>query len=125
MHRLARLVIALVLAVALPWHAAAVATMIDCQPPGGHEHHVTAAADEGAGHAAHHAQGHDAHGHPDLAAKAKCHASASCCAAAALPSPATAFDGAGFSQRFTPPAPAGVAAFLTSGLERPPRTIFA
>lgn len=65
------------------------------------------------------------HVQSDTSANAKCSVGASCCAAVALPSPATGFDAVALSQSFTPPEPIGVAAFLTSGLERPPRPFLA
>ena len=102
MHRCARLVIALLLAIVVPWHAVAATAMVGCDPAPEHAHHAAAAAAVGADHAMH-------HGHDDRAAptKVKCLSASACCVAAVLPSPTATFDASTASQRFAQEALVG------------------
>jgi hypothetical protein len=126
----------------------AAATMLNCGPT----HHrmagqATAAAEPSHsqavdGHGAH--SGHDASSHhhevafeghvdpgqadvdqPLPLGKFKCSACASCCLGMALPSPILTIDASVSSDTVLPGMAQGHVVFLTAGLERPPRTLFA
>ena len=68
---------------------------------------------------------HVVHGGLDKVSKYKCSACASCCAAAAIPSPPVTLESVSLPEFFAPLEPGGIAAFLTEGLERPPRSVLA
>ncbi len=149
MSRIQRIIVALVLAVALPFQGVAAATMAACGPShhrmdgvvqthshfdhdgrpeavtNGHDHasllsHEKSLAGEQA-QADHHA----VHGGLDKLSKYKCSACASCCAAAAIPSPLVVLESASLPEFFASLESSGIAAFLTEGLERPPRSVLA
>lgn len=84
------------------------------------------------GHESDHAQGSSSadssqhkHSHEGKAKTDKCSACASCCSATALPSVPVVLTSPVLKDRFAPFALNGVAAFLSEGLERPPRSILA
>jgi len=144
MHRWLRFIIAMVLSAALPLQGVAAATMQHCASHSmvdsdQHEnvdqhHHVDAGGLSD--HAIHHHHGgidvadsgdagsHHPSDHASVA-KAKCSACAACCASAAIPASSMQLGA-------VPPTGTVVAhgrtpapAFLTAGLERPPRTFLA
>ena len=133
MPRLARLALTFLLAIALPLQGMAAATMISCGL-GQHEHDVARAASHhhhgsaGHDHAAE-ANSHETHfahsheGNTDLAKGTphKCSACASCCVGAAVPSQAIAFETVKLTDHFAPLVARSVPAYVTEGLERPPR----
>ena len=140
MSRIWRIAVMWLLALAVPAQGFAAASMLNCRPG----HHGTVS---GQARADHH---HDAHGH-DGAADAdeasanvassdseaapthgihngktgSCSACASCCTVTAPPSAAPTFEAAPARDVFQPLAPPGVAAFLTDGPQRPPRSFLA
>jgi hypothetical protein len=140
MHRWARLIIALVLAAALPLQGIAAATLQACAPPSdaavpGASVHDTPAADSSP-HAMHHHQ--DASGTMKVAGSAagqaspaapvatsKCSVCAVCCAGAALPTSSITFDAAAPTEAFVATLRSPTPAFLTAGFERPPRPFLA
>ena len=134
MRRLARLALMFLLAIALPLQGVAAATMIACGS-GPHDHAHAAAHDHHAIDSAGHADAslhemHVAHSHDpksDLAGSAlhKCSACASCCVGAAVPSQAIAFDSVKLTDRFAPLVARSVPAYVSEGLERPPRAFLA
>jgi hypothetical protein len=137
MPRLARLALMFVLAIALPLQGMAAATMISCGL-GEHEHdHAHAVSHDHHGSAGHahatEASSHDtpvAHSHDGKAdlpkgALHKCSACASCCVGAAVPSQAIAFDTVKLTDRFAPLVARSVPAYVSEGLERPPRAFLA
>ena len=132
------------LALAVPAQGFAAASMLNCGPG----HHGTVSDQARTNHH------HDAHGHDGAAAttageadehvdvassdaeaapahgvhKSKtgsCSACASCCTVTAPPSAAPTFEAAPAPDVFQPLAPPGVAAFLTDGPQRPPRSFLA
>ena len=144
MSRIWRIAVMWLLALAVPAQGFAAASMLNCGPG----HHGTVS---GPARADHH---HDAHGHDGAAAadaeadeagenvvsndsepapahgvhKGKtgsCSACASCCTVTAPPSAVPAFEAAPARDVFQPLAPPGVAAFLTDGPQRPPRSFLA
>ena len=138
MHRWARLIIALVLAAALPLQGIAAATMQLCAPRADDAvssesvHHATVAADSLSPHSMHHHHGKtetvkvassDAERPPAAApaAKSKCSVCAACCAGAALPAAPIRFGEAAPDEALVPTLQSPAPAFLTTGLERPPR----
>jgi hypothetical protein len=148
MSRIQRFVVALVLAVALPFQGVAAATMAACGP----SHHLTdgmaqAHSDFGHGqseavtgshdHASPHSlesrldgepaqADHQAlHGGSHNAPKYKCSSCVSCCTSTAIPSPLVFLESAALPESFAYSEPSGVAAFLGEGLERPPRIVLA
>jgi len=125
------------LAIALPMQGMAAATMISCGV-GQHEHDGAHAVS----HRHHGSAGHDhateansyetrvAHSHvgkADLVEGTlhKCSACASCCIGAAVPSQAIAFDTVKLTDHFAPLVTRSVPAYVTEGLERPPRAFLA
>jgi len=149
MHRILRLVFALMLALALPLQGYAAASMAACgrAHAAGHreaaqvERDVRAGAQRDMHHGPHHAMHgatHDdadastAHaGSPDADgahagfgkfAKSECSVCAACCAAMAMPVAWLEFDAVSPAQSFATQLPTADAAFLTAGPERPPRT---
>jgi hypothetical protein len=142
MRRAMRLVLAFVLAAAIPLQSMAAATMALCGPvhssirsadalmtlhhPGAESHHH--------GHQLHqHASGspdvqrhlHHADAGPDKLSKSKCSVCASCCFGAAMPSPALVFNSVVTTEFFAPAVSIDAPAFVTAGPERPPRTFLA
>ena len=136
-----RLPLIWLLAVALPWQGVSAATMLAC---GIDFHPVTVAratphaegaAIMSAGH------GHGAHDamHVQVVAAAsplekspagpthehKCSACASCCLSTFAPPAPVSLDSVELSQSYRPHVPGSLAAFLTQGIERPPRIAFA
>ncbi len=148
MFRIQRIIIALVVAVALPFQGVTAATMAACGPSHhrmdglaqAHSHFdqddqpevVTGGDDRPSVHshepslAGEHAQAdhHAVHGGLDKVSKYKCSACA-CCAAAAIPSPTAILESVSLPEFFPPLEPSGIAAFLTEGPERPPRSVLA
>ena len=141
MHRWARFIVVLVLAAALPLQGIAAATLQLCAPPPEAAvpvvtaHHVTVAA-----HSSPHATHHQHHGasetvrlpssdpeHPHAApvAESKCSVCAACCAGAALPASSIEFGDAAPEDALLPSFQSPTPAFLTAGLERPPRPFLA
>lgn len=129
-----RLLLLWLMAVALPLQGFAAAGAQHCVPM--HERmQVTQAHD--LGHGGHHgvaaadADGQaEAPGHsmPDPAAKTgafKCSACAACCVALGLPASAAQLPGQPAGGLQPSAAEASAAAFLTDGLERPPRSVLA
>ena len=124
------------LAIALPAQGLAAATMLHCAPQrsdavpaahAGHEHHGAAAAQHHHGAASDHAAAGatDAEtGSDNMTTQLqKCSACATCCIGLALPSSAQPVPGP-LATPTARPEPAAVhAAFLTSGPDRPPRTL--
>lgn len=145
MWRLARIAIMWLLAAAIPLQGVAAATMASCgSAEHGHLHlqramHGHEDADAAgptmhehahdAGVALHvHAQAdHSDAGKSGLAHSQfhKCSACASCCANAAVPTQASAFEAVDLADFFTPFVARSVAAYVTEGLERPPRAFLA
>jgi hypothetical protein len=127
------------LALALPLQGVSAATMLAC----GTGHHRTGASEVSAhahGHTqTHHAQGGDASAHEhgtvaqpdvgksDLAKSAahKCSACASCCLSAVAPTAAVSFEPIILPDVFAPLVASTLAAYVTEGLERPPRRFLA
>ena len=131
------------LMLAVPVQGAAAATMAFCGP---NDHGAGQAVSAGADHAHpdgegsegdhHHAQeAHDEDASPSPqaaphakfvhAAKHKCSACASCCAAAALPSASAAFEPPLLGNSFLPLVSRSVVLLPADGLERPPRFVLA
>jgi hypothetical protein len=143
MHRAVRLVLAFLLVAAIPLQGLAAATMTLCAS--GHASSLgnpTAAAHDAmsghhrADHHMHHresaasAEGdrsvdRTSHASLDKQSKPKCSVCASCCSAAAMPSPAIVFAAVVPTAFFAPTVSIGPPAFLTAGLERPPRAFLA
>lgn len=134
---LARLALTFLLAIALPLQGMAAATMISCGL-GQHEHDRAHAVSHDHHGFAHHANATEAssyethvpHSHDgkgDLAKGTlhKCSACASCCGGAAVPSQAIAFDTVKLTDRFAPLVARSVPAYVSEGLERPPRAFLA
>lgn len=137
MHR-ARFLIVLVVALALPLQGIAAATMQLCAPhldatvASVSPHDATVAADASAQalHHHHHASARakiggsesEQHSHAGAIAKSKCSVCAACCAGAALPASSIQFGEAAPAQALVSTFQSPALAFLTAGLERPPRT---
>ena len=138
MTRVWRIVLTCLLGIALPVQGFAAYSMAACGPA----HHgaalsqVQEAHHHGAsasGHESDHAQGGGSsadpsqhkHSHEGKAKTDKCSACASCCSATALPSFPVVLTSPVLKDRFAPLAPGSVAAFLSEGLERPPRLVLA
>ena len=149
MSRIWRIAVMWLLALAVPAQGFAAASMLNCGPG----HHGTVSGQARADQ--HHHHDHNAHGHDGAAAdtdtdadeagenvasidseaapahglhKGKagsCSACASCCTVTAPPSAVPAFEAAPAPDVFQPLAPPGVAAFLTDGPQRPPRSFLA
>jgi hypothetical protein len=135
-----RIALMWLLALAVPAQGFAAASMLNCGP-GHHGALKVHAHDHGPGEATQHS--HDNAGHVDWHAqgfaerstdgaeapaahgvvKVSCSACASCCTAAALPTAAVTFDAAPVDDFMVQLASRSIAAFLTDGPERPPRTI--
>ena len=147
MSRIWRIAVMWLLALAVPAQGFAAASMLYCGPG----HHGMVSGQARADHD-HDAQAHDgaaaadaddaddADEHVDVASsdaeaapahgvhKSKtgsCSACASCCTVTAPPSAVAAFEAVPAPDVFQPLAPPGVAAFLTGGPQRPPRSFLA
>jgi len=83
-----------------------------------HRHGASPDADDPVGQAAHGANLPGDAGH-------KCSACASCCLNAVVPTDAICFDAIALPDLFAPLVRATPAAYLTEGLERPPRSLLA
>ena len=149
MSRIQRIIIALVLAFALPLQGVAAATMAACGPShhrmegvaqahshfdhdgqpeaqtGVHDHSSLHSQQQSLAGGQAHSDHHAAHGGLDKVSKYKCSACASCCAVAAIPSSLLTLESVSLPEFFAPLELSGIAAFLTEGLERPPRTVLA
>ena len=134
------------LAIALPMQGFAAATMISCglgQHDHAHAHAHAAGQDHHAvsdsrgdampeahlGDAGRHETGAD-HSHAGKTGLAKvslhtCSACASCCVGAAVPSQPISFASVKQTDSFAPLGTCSVAAYVTEGLERPPRAFLA
>ena len=112
MYRSLRVVFAFLLALALPLQGYAAASMAACGPAHAAGHHEVASGSHPA---------HGAHAVLGKLTKSKCSVCAACCAAMAMPVAWLEFDAASPAQSFAPSSPTADAAFLTAGLERPPR----
>ena len=146
MSRIWRIAVLWLLALAVPAQGFAAAAMLNCASGhhgavsgqtqshhhGAHGHDGAAAADTGtdeADEAGENAASNDAkaavaHGlHKNKAGS--CSACASCCTAVAPPSPVPTFEAVLAPDVFQPLTPPGVAAFLTGGPQRPPRSFLA
>lgn len=144
MRRFMRVLALWLLAAAVPLQAFAAASMAAC----GAGHGITSAA-PGSHHAdaatlsapvmqtmAHHhdqigmshaePRNHEGqHGEKAKPASTKCSVCASCCTATALPSASLHFDSVALTEVFAPLVSIGAPAFLTAGLERPPKPFLA
>lgn len=132
------------LAAALPLQGLTAATMAAC----GVVHHghtstisQTGTTSDRSGMADMHVHGHDAssvahrhagasHSHPEKIDNAaggghQCSACASCCLNAVAPSEAISFETATLTHHFASPVTRALAAFVSEGLERPPRSFLA
>ena len=125
------------LAVALPLQGVSAATMAAC---GVGHHGGASASSQTVSPESRQVHGHDAsmarehagaiHAHstksdlPEDVAH-KCSACASCCLGAAVPTPTLSFDTARLTAHFAPLVARTLAAFVTEGLERPPRSFLA
>lgn len=134
MSRVARLALMFLLAIALPLQGMAAVTMIACgSSPHDHTHAVAHDhhALDSAGHAdASSHEMHAAHSHggkADLGGGTlhKCSACASCCVGVAAPSQSITFDTVKLTDRFAPLVARSVPAYVSEGLERPPREFLA
>jgi len=148
MSRIQRIIVALVLAIALPFQGVAAATMAACEPShhpvervtqahGSFDQHgqletVTDGSDQTSPHSHEKSLAgeqapvdHDAvPGSLDKNCAHKCSACAPC-SAAAIPSPFVTLESVALSESFAPLEPSGTTAFLSEGLERPPRPVLA
>ena len=134
MARLARLALMFLLAIALPLQGMAAATMIACGSGSrdhahavAHDHHALDSVGhaDASSHEMHGAHSHDGKGDLADGAPHKCSACASCCVGAAVPSQAIAFDTVKLTDRFAPLVARSVPAYVSEGLERPPREFLA
>jgi hypothetical protein len=144
MRRVIRLVFAFLLVAAIPLQGIAAVTMTLCGSGQSADHadspapsHGAMAAHQHADHGMHHQHASAALADddqtalrspqvgPDKQSQSKCSVCASCCSAAAVPSPAVVFNSVVMAEFFAPAASTGAPAFLTAGLERPPRPFLA
>ena len=137
MTRIWRFVLMCLLSVALPIQGFAAYSMAACGP--GEHRALLSQAEQGRRHDAaasgqghEHAQGlfladsglhHHSHGNPSK--PDKCSACASCCSAFALASIPVVLQSLALTDHFAPLETSGVAAFVSEGLERPPRIVLA
>jgi len=145
MWRSLRIALMWLLAFAVPAQGFAAASMFNCSPG----HHGTAGKQAHAGHSGIHVHGaatpphgHEGHSHANgpavssidadgaaeasalgKVAKGSCSACASCCTAAALPSSGLSFEATPVHAGVAPLVPRSIAAFLTDGPDRPPRSM--
>ena len=144
MWRVLRLAVVCLLAFALPLQGVTAATMMVCgmAQQGSHSmetehaHHAAAPAAESHPHIAA-AESHDraAHTHTsggssDEKSSAtqeaqKCSVCASCCVGAAAPAEPLSFASVKLADQFAPLVPRSVTAYVSEGLERPPRLFLA
>jgi|KBSSwiStaDraftv2_1062776.scaffolds.fasta_scaffold04919_12 hypothetical protein len=137
-----RFAIACLLAFALPLQGVTAATMMVCgtaqrssEGEHAHRHHINAPAPEVHSHftsdvhehASHmHASGNASNDKPSSSKVShKCSVCASCCVGAAVAADPLSFVPVKLTDRFPSLAPRSVAAFVTEGLERPPRLLLA
>ena len=137
MWRQFRLAVLCLVALALPLQGVMAATMLACGL-GQHdqvvahaieqEHHSTLASVPSHKHlatATSHGDAVDHHTHDastgDHSAGHKCSVCASCCTSAAAPAETVSFDPVVMTDFFAPPVARSVPAYVTEGLERPPR----
>lgn len=110
----------LVLAIALPMQGMA-AAMMSCSA-GRHDHgSAQVQAHQGHDHAGTHLTTAEGKGEPGKATGHKCSACAACCAGAVAPSPSIVFESVKLTDHFAPLVARSIPAFVTEGLERPPR----
>jgi len=141
MWRFARLAVMWLVAMALPLQGLSAATMLTCGF-GPHDHapsHMTyQVSHDGIAEANDHGHASEAspHRHASLddgAGKAsldfdvsqKCSACATCCTSAVVYSEIVSFDAVKLTDFFAPLVARSIAAYVTEGLERPPRTVIA
>lgn len=126
MRRLVRLGLFWLLAAALPLQGVAAATMLSCAPVG-HHGNAGPASPHGHDHATHASvdQGDDSDAPGAGGAVAKCSACSFCCTGAAAPARLLVFGPLDLPEFYAPFAARSVAAFVSEGLERPPRTVLA
>jgi len=138
MSRAVKLALMWLLALALPVQGVSAATMLACGL-GHHDHAASEASLHSHSNAVAHehvsvASSHDGRantgtppGKTDLgkAAGHKCSACASCCLGAAVPSEVISFDAIQLPEVFASFVVRTLPAYLTEGLERPPRTFLA
>jgi hypothetical protein len=134
LQRILRLVVAVVMAGVLPLQGWAAAAMLGCGSTGaGHALvQVPASAEHDDAVHAHHAHAqhvHEPHAaapaastHAAAHAHAPCSLCAACCAFLGLPASAIGLAGEATAQAYATAPSAAQPAFLTDGLERPPRT---
>ena len=141
MWRGLRLAFVCLLAVALPLQGVTAATMTACgmaqhrtpsTEASEHAHHMGSDGTEGHLHLAGETHDHasDMHASGDAtgekpANSQKCSVCASCCVGAAVPAEPLSFAPVKLTDQFAPLVPRSVAAFVTEGLERPPRLLLA
>jgi hypothetical protein len=116
MHLSLRVVVALLLAITVPIQGVVAAAMAQCYPAA---QHVAEAVSTQAGHDRAAMMGVSEH------KVTKGHGGGSCCAVAAIPSRPLVLESVAQREFFAPFEPNGVSAFLTGGLERPPRFFLA
>lgn len=139
MWRVVRLLLMWLLAVALPLQGLSAATMLACGA-GEHDHKIAQVASHSHGAAAPlHTHVTDstaseraradhvapAKADPVTRVAHKCSACASCCINAVVPAASISFDAVRLPDFFAPLVPHTFAAFVTEGLERPPRLFLA
>ena len=139
MSRVLRLVVAWLLAAALPLQGSVAASMALCGTHGegapaarqvhagheGHEGHGASDAATTASPGHDHAAGHDGNDPATGHAAGKCSVCAACCAAMAITAADFSLDLAAVSEAYAAPIGTAPPPFLTEGLERPPRASFA
>lgn len=139
MRRFFRLAMMLLLALALPVQGVAAAAMISCSAGqhdhgapqvAGHHHPAAHAMAEShsadaSPHVGHAHESHDGKGNLGKGTVHKCSACSSCCVGAAVPSPSIVFESVKLTDHFAPLVARSMPAYLTEGLERPPRAFLA
>ena len=142
MWRVVRLTLMWLLVVTLPLQGLSAATMVACGV-GQHDHSVSHAAshshrsDIAAREVHSHVADANPYEHADLdhshtgktslgkGVTHKCSACASCCMSAVVPSETVSFDAVKLTDLFAPLVARTLAAYVTEGLERPPRPFLA
>ena len=148
MHLSLRVVVALLLAITVPIQGVVAAAMAQCYPA---TQHMAEAVSTQAGHDRAAMMGVSVHDHHQMAPHrqqsstsanepgrfvadllhggqhkvTKGHGGGTCCAVAAIPSRPLVLESVAQREFFAPFEPNGVSAFLTGGLERPPRFFLA
>lgn len=138
LHLWHRAVLSCFLAAALPIQGAAATTLLHCGRDGQAVVHVHGGAHvqetntrmDSASHHDHHHEMKSTDttrgaGTPAVAAKSGCSVCASCCIATALPAAILKFDATAHAESFATVRALVVPVFLTGGLERPPRSLYA